>query len=220
MQHKVKGSLRSESIVRTKRVCVSAECSALSRRILQNIDPEQVSWHWLYFLTSQIHIWLFECPDTFHIKSSSRILKKILGHQKLLKHFYKQNINNFYRILSPSHLIYMWFLSKKNWNILKTFLELRIITEKNDKAACTFTLLTVIVMKTLFIRLIRTDSKFRLLTKIDFNVLNALGRGACEKNVHVYCIVCFYKTKVYFSQQSKLGVSLRSFNIYAPNFTT
>ena len=42
LQHKVKGSLRSESIVRTKRVCVSAECSALSRRILQNIDPEQV----------------------------------------------------------------------------------------------------------------------------------------------------------------------------------
>ena len=38
----MKGSLRSESIVRTKRVCVSAECSGLSRRILQNIDPEQV----------------------------------------------------------------------------------------------------------------------------------------------------------------------------------
>ena len=41
-QHKVKGSLRSESIVRTKRVCVSGECSNLSRQILQNIDPEQV----------------------------------------------------------------------------------------------------------------------------------------------------------------------------------
>ena len=42
-QHKVPGQLRSESIVRTKRVCVSEECSSLSRRILQNIDPEQVS---------------------------------------------------------------------------------------------------------------------------------------------------------------------------------
>ena len=41
-QHKVKGTLRSESIVRTKRVCVSGECSALSRRILQNIDAAQV----------------------------------------------------------------------------------------------------------------------------------------------------------------------------------
>ena len=29
--------------MRTKRVCVSEECSSLSRRILQNIDPEQVS---------------------------------------------------------------------------------------------------------------------------------------------------------------------------------
>ena len=49
-QHKVKGSLRSESIVRTKRVCVSEECSSLSRRILQNIDPEQVSQKKVYTL--------------------------------------------------------------------------------------------------------------------------------------------------------------------------
>lgn len=40
-EHKVKGTLRSESIVRTKRVCVSGECSSLSRRILQNIDAAQ-----------------------------------------------------------------------------------------------------------------------------------------------------------------------------------
>lgn len=40
-EHKLKGSLKSKPIVRTKRVCVSGECSALSRRILQNIDPEQ-----------------------------------------------------------------------------------------------------------------------------------------------------------------------------------
>ena len=39
-QHKVKGSLKSESIVRTKRVCVTRECSDLSRRILQSVNPE------------------------------------------------------------------------------------------------------------------------------------------------------------------------------------
>ena len=39
-QHKVKGSLKSESIVRTKRVCVTKECSDLSRRILQSVNPE------------------------------------------------------------------------------------------------------------------------------------------------------------------------------------
>ena len=42
--------MRSESIVRTKRVCVSEECSSLSRRILQNIDPEQVSKKSFYVL--------------------------------------------------------------------------------------------------------------------------------------------------------------------------
>ena len=39
-QHKIKGSLKSESIVRTKRVCVTKECSDLSRRILQSVNPE------------------------------------------------------------------------------------------------------------------------------------------------------------------------------------
>ena len=47
-QHKVQGSLKTESIVRTKRVCVTRECSDLSRRILQSLDPEADPCHSFY----------------------------------------------------------------------------------------------------------------------------------------------------------------------------